>query len=148
MLLLLFFWGAGRWARAGLIAYVLAMAFTLVYAGEHYVADILIGWLYAAAVVAGVAWARRRRAHHRHSQRHLGAHQYGPEGTRCPPWRVPDVDSERGGREYCAGVRVWGSFNVGATRPRHRVGVPSTRSGTSRRTEARPSGGRNAHGEA
>ena len=31
MLLLLFFWGAGRWARAGLIAYVLAMAFTLVY---------------------------------------------------------------------------------------------------------------------
>jgi len=62
MLLLLFFWGAGRWARAGLTAYVLAMAFTLVYAGEHYVADILIGWLYAAAVVAGVAWARRRRA--------------------------------------------------------------------------------------
>jgi membrane-associated phospholipid phosphatase len=62
MLLLLFFWGAGRWVRAGLIAYVLAMAFTLVYAGEHYVADILIGWLYAAAVVAGVAWARRRRA--------------------------------------------------------------------------------------
>ena len=46
----------------GLVAYVLAMAFTLVYTGEHYVADIVIGWLYAAAVVAGVAWARRRRA--------------------------------------------------------------------------------------
>jgi hypothetical protein len=62
MLLLLFFWGAGRWVRASLIAYVLAMAFTLVYAGEHYVADILIGWLYAGAVIAGVHWARRRRA--------------------------------------------------------------------------------------
>jgi membrane-associated phospholipid phosphatase len=62
MLLLLFFWGAGRWARAGLITYALAMAFTLVYSGEHYVADIIIGWLYAAAVVAGVGWVRRRRA--------------------------------------------------------------------------------------
>jgi membrane-associated phospholipid phosphatase len=62
MLLLLFFWGAGRWARTGLIAYVLAMAFTLVYSGEHYVADIILGWLYAGAAVAAVSWARRRRA--------------------------------------------------------------------------------------
>ena len=65
MLLLLFFWGAGRWARVGLVAYVLAMAFTLVYSGEHYVSDILVGWLYAAAVTAGVSWARRRRARRR-----------------------------------------------------------------------------------
>ena len=65
MLLLLFFWGAGRWTRAGLIAYVLAMAFTLVYAGEHYVADILIGWLYAGGAFAGVAWVRRRLARRR-----------------------------------------------------------------------------------
>jgi membrane-associated phospholipid phosphatase len=65
MLLLLFFWGAGRWARVGLGAYVLAMAFTLVYSGEHYVADIVVGWLYAAAVFAGVSWARRRRARRR-----------------------------------------------------------------------------------
>ena len=62
MLLLLFFWGAGRWARVGLLTYVLAMAFTLVYTGEHYVADIIVGWLYAAAVVAGVSWVRRRQA--------------------------------------------------------------------------------------
>jgi membrane-associated phospholipid phosphatase len=65
MLLLLFFWGAGRWARAGLVTYVLAMAFTLVYAGEHYVSDIIVGWLYAAAVFAGVDWVRRRRARRR-----------------------------------------------------------------------------------
>jgi membrane-associated phospholipid phosphatase len=66
MLLLLFFWGvANRWVRAGLVAYAVGMAFTLVYSGEHYVSDILVGWLYAAAVVAGVAWFRRRRAHRR-----------------------------------------------------------------------------------
>jgi hypothetical protein len=65
MLLLLFFWGAGRWVRAGLIAYVLAMAFTLVYSGEHYVADILIGWLYAGAVFALVGVVRRRGARRR-----------------------------------------------------------------------------------
>ena len=47
----LFFWKtAGRW-RPLLVVYPLAMAFTLVYTGEHYVIDILLGWLYAAAVV-------------------------------------------------------------------------------------------------
>lgn len=65
MLLLLFFWGAGRWARAGLLAYVVSMAFTLVYSGEHYVADVILGWTYAAAVFAGVGWARRRQASRR-----------------------------------------------------------------------------------
>ncbi len=64
-LLLLFFWGAGRWARLGLGAYVLAMAFTLVYTGEHYVVDVLVGWAYAgacfAAVSAVAAWAGRPR---------------------------------------------------------------------------------------
>ena len=62
MLIMLFFWGAGRWVRAGLVAYVLTMAFLLVYSGEHYVSDILLGWLYAAAVIAAVAWVRRRWA--------------------------------------------------------------------------------------
>jgi len=41
---------------------VLTMAFLLVYSGEHYVSDILLGWLYAAAVIAAVAWVRRRWA--------------------------------------------------------------------------------------
>ena len=67
MLLLLFFWGAGRWVRAGLLAYVLAMAFTLVYAGEHYVADIVLGWLYAGAVYAVVGVVRGRRGRRRSS---------------------------------------------------------------------------------
>jgi membrane-associated phospholipid phosphatase len=49
--------------------YPLAMGFTLVYTGEHYVIDILIGWAYAAVVYfAGsrfLAWWLRRRAQRR-----------------------------------------------------------------------------------
>jgi PAP2 superfamily len=64
-LLLLFFWRtAGRW-HVVLAAYVLAMGFTLVYTGEHYVVDILLGWLYAVVAYTGgmrIAdwWALRR----------------------------------------------------------------------------------------
>ncbi len=62
MLVCLFFWPRARpWARAVLAIYVLAMAFTLVYSGEHYVFDIFVGWLYAGAVVAGATLMRRPR---------------------------------------------------------------------------------------
>jgi membrane-associated phospholipid phosphatase len=63
-MLLLFFWGAGRRARIGLGAYTLAMGFTLVYGGEHFVADVVAGWL-AALLCFGVVslpWARLGRA--------------------------------------------------------------------------------------
>jgi membrane-associated phospholipid phosphatase len=48
-----------------LLAYPLAMTFTLVYSGEHYVIDVLVGWLYVAAtfLAAGAAerlWRRSR----------------------------------------------------------------------------------------
>jgi membrane-associated phospholipid phosphatase len=46
--LLLFFWNEGRRWRLVLGLYTLAMGFTLVYGGEHFVIDILFGWLYAA----------------------------------------------------------------------------------------------------
>jgi membrane-associated phospholipid phosphatase len=43
------------------------MGFTLVYGGEHYVVDILVGWLYAGVAfgvvcVAWPAWRERLRA--------------------------------------------------------------------------------------
>jgi len=45
--------------------YPLAMGFALVWGGEHYVADLLLGWIYAVAAYFGVGWAwarwRRRR---------------------------------------------------------------------------------------
>lgn len=55
----------GGW-RHLLWLYPPAMAFALVYTGEHYVADIVAGWVYCAAVYAAVEWvagrlARRRR---------------------------------------------------------------------------------------
>lgn len=50
-----------------LLAYPLAMTFTLVYTGEHYVIDVLVGWLYVGAtfLFVGLAerwWAGRRGA--------------------------------------------------------------------------------------
>ncbi|MGZ4201332.1 MAG: phosphatase PAP2 family protein [Thermoleophilaceae bacterium] len=69
LLITIFFWrGARPWLRVLLVAYPLAMAFTLVHGGEHYVMDVLLGWTYAVAVVVLVnvaeraLAARRRRA--------------------------------------------------------------------------------------
>ena len=50
--------------RPLLVAYVLVMAFTLVYSAEHYVVDILLGWVLAAVVIAAINRyeSRRQRA--------------------------------------------------------------------------------------
>jgi hypothetical protein len=70
MLLLLFFWKRARaLVRAVLVLYVLAMAFTLVYTGEHFVLDEVVGWSYAIVtfVVGGrlfdrwVEWRETKR---------------------------------------------------------------------------------------
>jgi membrane-associated phospholipid phosphatase len=66
VLILCFFWGSGRWARIGCLAYALAMSVTLVYTGEHYVADVIAGWAYAIAAYAAVTrayawWEGRQR---------------------------------------------------------------------------------------
>lgn len=56
-------WRRARWVvRAVLVAYLLAMAFALVVSGEHYVADVLLGWGYAAAACWGWTRIERRRA--------------------------------------------------------------------------------------
>jgi hypothetical protein len=50
--------------RPLLVAYVLIMAFTLVYTAEHYVVDILLGWAFAALVIFALnrfdAWRAAR----------------------------------------------------------------------------------------
>jgi hypothetical protein len=53
--------------RPLLVAYPLAMAFVLVYSGEHFVVDILLGWALAAIVSLAFGlldswWSRRRAA--------------------------------------------------------------------------------------
>ncbi len=62
LLVALFLWPAvGRVARAALMAYTGAMGLTLVYTGEHYVADIAAGWLVAVlGIVAAHAWSSSR----------------------------------------------------------------------------------------
>lgn len=61
VLVSLFAWrSVSRWARAALAAYSLVMAVVLVQTGEHYVVDVLAGWLVAVVgVVAAAAWASR-----------------------------------------------------------------------------------------
>ena len=56
LLITLFLWRTApwAWARALLVLYPLAMAFALVYTGEHYVVDILLGWAYTLAAVSVV----------------------------------------------------------------------------------------------
>jgi hypothetical protein len=53
----------GRRWRPLLVTYVLVMAFTLVYTAEHYVVDILLGWVLAAIVLLVIrrfeSWRRR-----------------------------------------------------------------------------------------
>ncbi|MEV4756267.1 phosphatase PAP2 family protein [Micromonospora sp. NPDC049559] len=66
LFVVLFFLGSTRrrwWPL--LLAYPLAMTFTLVYSGEHYMIDVLVGWAYVGLtyLVVGLAerwWARRR----------------------------------------------------------------------------------------
>jgi membrane-associated phospholipid phosphatase len=56
LLLSMYLWGMARrrWQQALLAAYPLAMAFALVYTGEHFFIDVLFGWLYAVAVYVAV----------------------------------------------------------------------------------------------
>jgi PAP2 superfamily len=49
-----------KW-RSFLVAYVLIMAFTLVYTAEHYVIDILLGWALAVVMVTAINRYEARR---------------------------------------------------------------------------------------
>jgi membrane-associated phospholipid phosphatase len=70
-----FLWGRVRpWVRPLLLLYPLAMGLTLIATGEHYFFDVLLGWIYAAGVMAGwSAWERRRAGR--------GAARTAPEPT-------------------------------------------------------------------
>ncbi len=54
VMLLCFFWSSGWRARILCFIYALAMSLTLVYTGEHYVTDILLGWIFAICAFLAV----------------------------------------------------------------------------------------------
>jgi hypothetical protein len=70
LLVTLSLWKSARWwARVPLAAYPLLMGFTLVYFAEHYVVDVLAGWVYAVAAYVAVERFFRRRAARKESVR-------------------------------------------------------------------------------
>jgi len=69
MLLCCYFWRSGTLARVLGAGYVLAMGWTLVYGGEHYVFDVLLGWIYAIAVYFGIRWVRAKWGERRNRAR-------------------------------------------------------------------------------
>lgn len=63
LLLVLFLWRlVPRWTRPLLALYPPAMAFALVYGGEHFVVDCIAGWIYAVGTFLVVERAFARRA--------------------------------------------------------------------------------------
>jgi membrane-associated phospholipid phosphatase len=66
MLICLFLWPRlnRRW-RPLLVAYPIGMGLSLMYLGEHYLIDILLGWAYAAATILIVNWGAERLAERR-----------------------------------------------------------------------------------
>jgi len=69
VLVLLFFWPVlNRIARALLALYPLLMGLILVYSGEHYVIDVLAGWVCAGIVASGLALIARLWRRHRAAQ--------------------------------------------------------------------------------
>jgi PAP2 superfamily len=86
MLVALFLWDRvpWRWARPLLLLYPAAMGLTLMSTGEHYFFDVLLGWVYAGAVMVGwAAWERRRAGRAR------GAVQVAPDDAGAPePARI------------------------------------------------------------
>jgi hypothetical protein len=62
-LVALFLWSRvqRRWLRPLLLLYPLAMGLTLMATGEHYFFDVVLGWIYAGAVMLGWAWWERRQ---------------------------------------------------------------------------------------
>lgn len=92
VVLLLWPWVTNRAARAVLLLYPLAMGVTLVYGGEHYVVDVLVGWGYAMGVVAlALTWERWRE------QRRAVAEEVSGTGTDRPSVEHERLEGEPAG---------------------------------------------------
>jgi len=60
VMIAMFFWQGSRpVARAALVSYAAVMALGLVYSAEHYVVDLVLGWLYAVATALVMRYLAR-----------------------------------------------------------------------------------------
>jgi membrane-associated phospholipid phosphatase len=86
VLILLFCWRRVPWWWRPVIAlYPLVMMFTLVYGGEHYVADVLLGWLCAAVVCLLASRIEKRLGRRAQSRTLTQPTDRQPDGeTPCP----------------------------------------------------------------
>jgi undecaprenyl-diphosphatase len=85
-----------RWLRVGLVALlaslILAIGFSRVYLGAHYLSDVIggfaLGGAWLTACISGIEVARRRARHH-HGRHHHHHHPHqqppSPEAGAAPP---------------------------------------------------------------
>lgn len=84
-----------RWLQVALVAVlaslILAIGFSRVYLGAHYLSDVIggfaLGGAWLTACISGIEVARRRARHHqaRHHHHHHHHHHHGHSGHRHPP---------------------------------------------------------------
>jgi len=101
--------------RLLIAAYPLAMALTLVYGGEHYVVDALLGWVYVVVVViVAMAWEKWRSTAPGHPADEVtgAGGVVGPDQQPVPVGRTADgaadagtVQGEPDGLELVGGAR-------------------------------------------
>ncbi|GMU77672.1 MAG: hypothetical protein AMXMBFR46_04710 [Acidimicrobiia bacterium] len=96
VLFLLLFWAVAstRW-RVVLVGYALAMALVLVYFAEHYVFDILLGWLYAGAAFVIVGRFADRLTRPRVPAVRVGAAEPDAGGDARDPTEVHSMQPAR-----------------------------------------------------
>jgi len=81
-----------KWLRPLVALYPVAMALSVVYTGEHYVSDVLLGWLYTAVVMIAVKTSVARYEAWREGRRVASSLSPAPIGQPLP-YPAPSADT-------------------------------------------------------
>ena len=86
MLICAFFWPTTKWIGRTLLAtYAVTMGVALVYTAEHWVFDILLGWVYVAIVMVVAAWLSPRWKRGKERVAAGIRARFAPQGRRLEP---------------------------------------------------------------
>ena len=118
MLICLFLWPrvSRRW-RPLLVAYPIGMGLSLIYLGEHYLIDVLLGWVYAAVTIYAVNWGFERWG------QYAARDQRRPQSRRRTAPTAPRTS--RYGRRTSNPRAAWRVSVRGVPRPLLAVDAPS-----------------------